>query len=400
MLEVLYRRRYAAIVTAALVITIVTTVAYLKPRTYEASTTVQVGKNYLNALMRDIAVSPSMEERIQSLSVMLTSRSTLLRVFEDLGMPVDRMDEAYLAKLIRYYQRATQIAFENGSGRRDSDFLTVSYRDADARFARDYVNSLVRQYAVENLAMKRKAALGANRFIYEQLDLYKDKIEQTESTLTRLKQDQGVQATARLSALRKKYDELSSLYTERHPELMRVKAEIRDLEEQRNGGKRGRKFGPGASALASAGTGTTIADLERNRDAYKKIYESLVASVGRAEVSTQVETAGSDDLFTIVEPAVLPVLPVGPPRWKIIFLGLFAGVAGGTALAVLLDMADRTIKQVTVLKGLGLPVVAVIPSIRNAAALARIRKKDRLLYGTAGTYAAGIAVLALVEYLS
>jgi len=51
------------------------------------------------------------------------------------------------------------------------------------------------------------------------------------------------------------------------------------------------------------------------------------------------------------------------------------------------------------LKELGLPVLAVIPVIRTDDEIATLRKKDRLLYGFAGLYMGGVAVLWMLETL-
>jgi succinoglycan biosynthesis transport protein ExoP len=405
-LFIIYKKRYLAVLSAVCIMAIATVYAYVKPKVYEASSIVAIEKNYLNVLIRDAAGIPSVNDRVQALSVLMTSRKMIVRVLTDLGVSIDKLSAEEFAKLIRNFQNGTQIKFDPGRSDQGSmDIFTVTYRNVNPQFARDYVNQLLKFYMQENLAAKQKEAVGANRFIYEQLELYKDRIDKTEAELAQLKKDRAVQSTARLAALRKKYDELLVQYTEQHPEVIKVKEEIQALQERIGDQKRATRYGGGFDSAgdetrsAASGTGAkSIADLERNQDTYKKVYESLLASLGRSEVTAQVEVQAKSDSFNIVEPAILPALPVGPQRWKMILAGIFVGLASGIGVAILLDMMDKSIKSVSTLKGLGLPVIGIVPRIRNARTMAANRLKDRLLYGAAGAYVIGIATLAAIEF--
>jgi uncharacterized protein involved in exopolysaccharide biosynthesis len=283
----------------------------------------------------------------------------------------------------------------------------VSYRDNNPRFARDYVNTLVNRYIVDSLSSKRQDAVGANAFVMGQMDIYKRKLDRIEAEIARRPKEHGrQQLPTRLTALQKKYDELLVQYTEQHPEVVRLKADIEStraqMQEQhgrRSGkddesGQDGAGDRPGAQAKRKS-----LADLERDREAYKKIYESLVASIGRSEVSAQVEVKAKADTFRILDPAVLPIEPVGAPRWKIILMGIIAGIAGGACAVIILDMRDKSIRNIDTLKELGFPVIGMIPRIQNVAAIVSARRKDLLVYSAAGLYLTAAVALAVIELL-
>ena len=412
-LQIIHAKRHLFVLMTALIIALITAASYVVPRSYEASATVSIEKNYLNVLMQDIAVAPSIEERGQALSVVMMSRGMLLRVLSDLKVEVGSKSEAEIEKIIKRFQTKTQIKIDiNRSGRKDMELFTVSYRDSEPRFARDYVNMLINRYIVDSLSSKRQEAIGANRFVFSQMDLYKDKINRTEQELARRRREQGVQLATQLPALQKKYEELLVQYTEQHPEVVRVRSEIEAAREQmqtrqdqrptgneKTGEKQPGGQGGKARAATAESSKKSIADLERDQEAYKKIYDSLVASIGRSEMSSKVEAQANADTFRILDPAALPIEPVGAPRWKIILLGILAGIAGGAGIVIVADMMDRSIKDLETLKGFGLPVIGVIPRIQSVEAILSSRRKDRLLYGAAGMYLAGIAALAVVELL-
>jgi len=403
--QIVYKKRHVFIPVAALIMTLCIVASYFRPDIYEASTTVSIEKNYLNVLMRDIAVAPSMEQQMQALSIVMTSRSMLTQVLADLAITMEAKTEAEIDGLIHYFQKRTQIRFDLGRANRSNmDIFTVTYRDRDPRFARDYVNALVRRYVVENLSTNQAEALGANRFLYEQMELYKKKIDRIDKELDQRKKQRGVQTAGRLAELQRKYDDLLLQYTNEHPEVVRLKIEIDSTRQQiREQERAARKTGTeGANAAPSgsvdSGNRKAIADLERDKDAFKKVYESLVASLGRSEVSAQVEAQTKADKFNILEPATTPSRPVSKPRWIMILMGIAAGIAGGAGTVILLDMMDRTIKTVDALKALGLPVIGVIPRIQSAETIVAARRKDVVAYTFTGVYLAGVAVILALEY--
>jgi uncharacterized protein involved in exopolysaccharide biosynthesis len=396
-LLIIHRKRYLAIAVAAGIIAFVIAASYLLPRSYEASATVSIEKNYLNVLMQDIAVASSIEEGVQALSFVIMSRGMILKVLSELDVDLESKSEAEIEKLVKHFQKKTQIKFEtNRSNNRNMELFTVSYRDSSPRFARDYVNTLINRYIIDSMSSKRQDAVGANRFVSEQMELYKRKLDRIETELAQRPKEQGMhQLPARLATLQKKYDELLMQYTENHPEVVRLKAEIETTREQIL-----MQHDPGGEKqTAQSGKRKSIADLERDREAYKKIYESLVASIGRSAVSAQVEVTAKADTFRILDPAVLPIEPAGAPRWKIILLGIAAGIAGGIGFVIFMDMMDRSIKNIDSLKDLGIPVIGMIPTIQNAGMIIATRKKDRLVYSAAGLYLTAAMGLAVFELL-
>ncbi len=405
-LKILFKRRHLFIVAAAGIITLSIAVSYLMPVVYEASTTVSTKKNYLNTLMRDVTVTPSVEQQLEALSIVMTSRSMLRQTLADLGINIAAKSEAEADGLLKYFQKNTKIKFDlSRASMQDADIFTVTYRDRDPRFARDYVNALVKRYVIESISTKREETVGANRFLGEQLELYKQKIDRVERELAQRQRQRGVQSAARLPELQHKYDALLLQYTDKHPEAERLKAEIDSIKQQMSEQERAalRNKASGKST-GQAQTGDqrnekNIADLERDRDAYKKIYESLVASLGKSEVSAQVEEKSKAATFNILEPATLPMKPVSKPHWIVMLMGIMAGIAGGAGTVILVDMMDRTIKSVDTLKEFGLPVIGVIPPILSVDAIVAARKKDWLAYGFAGAYLVAVSALVVVEYM-
>jgi len=408
----LYKRRFVFVAVAAIITTIAVIISYVAPKVYEAKSTVLVEKNYAKELMKGIGITQSVDDRLRAMEVVMKSRSLLVRVLGLLDPDLTKKSEAEVEKIVQQFKKRTEIKIT--STKNDMDMFTVSLKDGDPVFARDYVNLLIRMYIEEGQSHKRDETYGANKFLLGQIDLFKEKISTIERNIAGLRKEKNVVAQERLPALQKRLNELLVQYTDNHPEVLKVKAEIetlknlaKDNKQTLDAGKTGdkddatsrtREQGTAPSATKQ-GEKIKLGELERERDAYQKIYQDLIAMLGRSEVSTQIETQDKNGTFKILEPALLPIKPVSLSRVKIMLLGLFAGIGGGIGFIILLDSMDKSVKTVDALKTFGFPVLAVIPHIQNPADLLKTRRNDLFLYTAAGAYLLCLAGLMTFEFI-
>lgn len=397
-LHLVLRRRYLFAAVAAAIMTGAVVTSYVIPMVYEAKTVVSIEKSFLNNIIKNIGGAQTVEDKASALSTIMKSRTLVVKVINDIGLDVTRMTEAQVEGLIKNIQDRTQIAIEYnkaGSGRKDVDFFTVSFRDRDPRRARDYVNNLVSRYIEENMSGKREGSFGANRFLLDQINHYKDAVGTLDAEIAMLKKDRNVMLHDRTLELQKRLDDLLVQYTENHPEVIKTRSEIDSLKSKFRTRKKQADSDDQVkqpaetheSAVAGASyTKNRIAALERERDTNKKIYDELAAAYGKSEVSSQAEVQDKAGTFKIVDPAVLPIKPVSPNRIKIILIGIIGGLAGAFGLLFALDTIDKSVKTIDVIKGFGIPVLAVIPHIESAGDLIKAKKKDAYFYGLSGLF--------------
>ncbi len=124
-----------------------------------------------------------------------------------------------------------------------------------------------------------------------------------------------------------------------------------------------------------------INDLTREKNMHQSVYEKLLSRVGVSEFSKQMEVADKSTTFRIVDPAILPLIPVGMKRVVIMLMGLLAGFASGLGAVWVMESLDNTIKSAHDLRSLGLTVLAEIPHIWSEIEEKLIKRKDRLTYG-------------------
>lgn len=142
-----------------------------------------------------------------------------------------------------------------------------------------------------------------------------------------------------------------------------------------------------------------LSDLMKDRDSYKSVYENLLTRLSQSEVSKQMEIEDKATTFRIIEPAIMPTMPVSPNRLLLILAGIVFGLLGGFGVVFLLDYIDNSIKTLEDLKTLGLPLLATIPRMQTAEDLIRIKKKDKWLYSVVGLYMICILGVFAMELL-
>jgi succinoglycan biosynthesis transport protein ExoP len=391
-LHLIMKRRYLFAITAAFIVTTVVIISHFISPIYEANTVVAIEPSFLNDVLKKIGGTQSLEDKATALSTIMKSRSLVLKVMGDLGVNLQGMTEARVESLINSTQNKTKIKIEfNKAGRRDVDFFTVSFQDSDPRFARDYVNTVVGKYIETSIGSKREDSLGANKFLLDQINQSKEKVDKLEAEIAALKKDKNIILFSRFSELQKRLEDLLVRYTADHPEVTKVQSEIETLKARDTMSQ---------SKLAYAATVVNrLTSLEHELEFSKKIYDELTVAYGKSEVSTQAELQDNAGTFKIVDPAVLPITPISPNRIRIMLLGIIGGVAGAAGLIILLDIFDDSIKNVDAIKRLGIPVLAIIPHIQDSRELIKSRRKDIFFYTLSGLYIVLLGVVIVLEQL-
>jgi succinoglycan biosynthesis transport protein ExoP len=396
-LHLVLKRRYLFAITAAAIITAVVIMSYFIKPVYEAKTTVAIESSFLNDVLRNIGGVQSIDDKTSALSTIMKSRTLLFRVINDLGVDPHKMTEAQVEGFIKSVQDRTKITLEfNRSGTSNVDFFTVSFRDPDPKWARDYVNAVVGKYIAESIGTKRQDTAGANRFLLDQINQYKEKVSKLDGEIALLKKDRNVILYDRLLELQKRLDDLLFQYTESHPEVIKLRFEIESLKAQfKKSSQKAVEANDSTDQSSENRAGTMsgaasiknqLAILERERESNKKIYDDLAAAYSKTEVSTQAEVQDKSGRFRIVDPAILPIKPVSPDRVNIILLGIIGGLAAAFGLLVLLDMFDKSVKDLDTLKSFGIPVLAIIPHIQDPKEIIKTRIKDICLFSFSGLF--------------
>jgi len=209
----------------------------------------------------------------------------------------------------------------------------------------------------------------------------------------------------RIAALRKELDDASATYTDKHPEVQRLKSELaaaeaaataaqsapaaarepalagdpvyRQLLTEREAVRlrirdRERAVDRAEGEIAKYQQRVDAApmveqqmsSLTREYDLEKQLYDTLTARQQQAVLSEDLERRKASEQFAVLYPAGLPALPSSPDFLRVMLLASAMGVAAGVALTFAREYLDRTVYDARTLQDdFELPVLAEIPRI-------------------------------------
>jgi protein tyrosine kinase modulator len=123
--------------------------------------------------------------------------------------------------------------------------------------------------------------------------------------------------------------------------------------------------------------------LTRDYDTVKEAYKKLLAKSEDSKVAADLERRQIGEQFRILDPARAPIRPISPNRMKINAIGAVLGLLLGVALVALLELRDSSFRtEAEVVNLLELPVLAQIPMVETPLDV-RARHRRKLLSSAA-----------------
>ena len=213
--------------------------------------------------------------------------------------------------------------------------------------------------------------------------------------------DTGGTYETKKDKLKRELEDLRTKYTDNHPDVIAMKKKLADLEKNKDTYDNDIKKDPRYKELKnqlmitsleikrlhdeSASVSAQInkymgrieqtpareqdmASLLREYESTKVDYETLLKKSQGAQQAENLEKRQKGEQFKIIDPARVPEEPFSPDVPKILLISLFAGLAGGMALAFIREQMDRSFHDAADVElSLGIKVLATIPKIEEKA---------------------------------
>lgn len=226
-------------------------------------------------------------------------------------------------------------------------------------------------------------------------------VVRTRSLIAELENRVAAEAKAPPSAQTARSEPLDPLEMQRRENLRQMLAEIESLdrqtafkesEEKRLRGDISEYQGRIESV---PGLESEWVSLSRNYDTHQTAYKDLLVKSEAARVAVNLEEREIGEQFRIVDPAQVPVHPVTSIRGFINGGALILGLVVALGIAMFLEVKDTSFRSETdVLEVLTLPVLAMVPTIIDPVRTARKRKRKLALQTFGLTCLAGAGYVA------
>jgi capsular exopolysaccharide synthesis family protein len=362
--QVILRRRWVIITFFTVLFTTVLIGTLKQTPIYEATTTLLIEHKSPKVISVQEVTSmgagdyASYREYYETQYKLIKSPTLLKKVADTLGLKADdtRKGNASVKKLLK----AVKVAPV-----RNSQLVEISAEDPDPELAAKIANTVADEYIKQNLGRNINTANEAAVWLSKQIAEQKDKVMKSEIALQeyRLKNNINVlpdmTGEAAIEDVKAEYAKLqaqlanySQRYTDEHPKIIELKAQINSLKNKVQG-------------LEDVDVGAQSMEyrvLEREFQTNKQMYEVLLTRLKEISVSSTLNVNN----LSVIDRAQVPMRPTKPKVKQNIILAIILGLFGGIGLAFVIDYLDNTIKSVEDVRNiLEVHVLGSIPDIEG-----------------------------------
>ena len=488
-------------------------ISWALPSIYRSGTLILVEQPAVPEKFVVSNIDADIQQQLDSITQQILSRTRLQHIIEGLNLYAEERKHRNPDELVEVMRKDIDIELVRGDDRKLSAF-NIYYTNRNPEMAQRATNELASLFITENMEQRQVRSENTTRFLEDQLAQaraklaeqearvreFKDKhigelpsqtqsnlqilgglqaqLQAQEDSLNRAKQQNtylesllnqyrtlehggsggtgaiGLSAVDReLDRLKAQLADLSSHYTDRHPDVRKTKEQIARTEKMRERivndiNKPGASDTPDPTASNSSApeSGPTLdlesqlkanrieianhqgairelqnkvyeyqgrlnrapvmeqqfSDITRDYEQSKANYDSLLAKKNQSQMATNLEKTQQGEHFRMLDPPNLPVKPFKPKRLQICGMGLIAGLFfGGAAAFGREKLSGKIYTEREFKKMLSFDVIAEIPPIETpaeqvshrrsswAAAVAAVMIMGAILLGSAITYLFG-----------
>lgn len=442
-IDIILQKRRLIIISFIVFAILSIPIGLMLPKAYRSSTLILVERQQIPEQYVRSTVGVEIGDRLQTISQQITSRSLLEKVIKELNLYKDSNDP--MESKVEGMKKSIEIQV------RGRDAFTLAFKGNNPETVMKTVNMLASLFIEESLRIREKQVSATSEFLAGELKLIKDKLEAKERVLKEYKtryigelpeqlqanlsslnrfqlelqtttdalrstEDRKVVAQRqlqgginplqnKLDALRTELADLQARYTDKYPDIPRLRKEIRETEEKIKKEREIKKEDAAARINTDQIHQNTLNQLEniefeitalkerqknmlaqiklyqqrvesapsreqelitlnRDYDNLKLNYQSMLSRKLEAQISENLEKMQKGERFRIVDPANLPQVPVGLSKRLILLAALGGSLGAALGLAILLEFIILGFKKPEEVEDLiKLPVFATIPDL-------------------------------------
>jgi polysaccharide chain length determinant protein (PEP-CTERM system associated) len=464
-----FRRRFWYVVIPFFVIFMAAIVYCIKaPKLYQSTSLILVQPQEVPSDYVRSTVTSDVNTRLRSITDEVLSRSALEQIITKYDLYPNLRSSEQMFAATEGLRKRINVNIRQGEPRTPSSFQ-ISFEGQDPTKVRDVTADLANLYVNYNYRLRTEQAVGTLQFLDRELERVREVLRQKEQLvrqfkeghdgllpeqmennsriLTQLQQQldsisaslgraedrkvllqtqssslralqPGTSGAANqtevpttLEGLRQQLQRLQSRYSDKHPDVVRIKRLIAAAEKGEQ---------TGSAEAGAAGSGRTtdtqrlisvqqgdlstqlrlvereilalreekektqreiqdyrhriesgpkveqlFVDLRRDYQQASDNYQSLLQRKMQAQLAENLERTQKGEQFKIIDPANLPRTPSKPDVRKILPMGLIAALGCGFSLAFLLEYLDRAFRSRKEVEAvLGIPLLVTVPFIQ------------------------------------
>jgi polysaccharide chain length determinant protein (PEP-CTERM system associated) len=479
--------------------------SWVIPSTYRSGTLILVEQPSVPEKYVVSNIDIDIQHQLDSITQQILSRTRLLRIIDNLGLYAQERKHASPDDLVEKMRKDIEIELSHGDDKKLSAF-NIYYASRDPKTAQLATSELANLFITENLEQRQERSENTTKFLQDQLDqartklseqeaklrVFKDQhlgelpnqtqsnlqilaglqsqVQSNQDALNRAKQQntyleslinqyRAIEGSSKsgekggpvgladidkeLDQLRERLADLTSHYTDKHPDVRKTKEQIAQTEQMRarivadmNSKPKDASPEPAAAVSSLDPKSAPIlelqsqlkanrqeianreaeikdeqskinqyqarlnmapvmeqqyADITRDYDQSKTDYEALLAKKNQSEMSTDLEKTQQGEHFRMLDPPNLPGRPYKPNRLMFCAAGLGVGLVLGGGFAFGQEkLSGKIYSEREIKKLVPFDVIAEIPTIETVTEQSAHRR---------GLWIASAAALVVVGFI-
>ncbi len=478
------RRKWLGLVVFAVPFVTAASLIIFMPSLYRSTATILVDRQQVPESMVRPTVTSALETRLHTISQEILSRSRLDALIKQFNLYDDLRRRVPLEEVIERMRKDIKLELKSVQQTEDRRAATVafalSYDGRNPETVARVTNTLASFYIEENLKARERQAVGTSEFLRVQLADAKKRLDvqealvsdfkkrymgelpqQTDANLgaierlsTQLRLNSDTQTrfgekrealarqladaasmspgavgteskVERLARLNQELRTLRSTYSDKYPDIARLKEEIATLEreiedpEPPKDQKATAAMSPSVlriqQAQSEAESELTILkgeekrlrnalasyigrvenspkreqelrELSRDYESTREYYQSLMKRHDDAQLAESMEHRQKGEQFRVLDPAIPAAEPTAPNRLRLLLMALGACVGLAVAAVMLAEQVNASFRSVDELRALSaVPVLLSIPLIVTPEDTERRKRRMRLATASLAT---------------
>jgi polysaccharide chain length determinant protein (PEP-CTERM system associated) len=182
-LEIIIRRRWIIILPLCFFLTLGLLYTLTASKVYKASTTILIQPQKVPAGYVQSIISTDNQQRINTISKLILSRTNLEKIIEEFGLYKDK-EGMYLEDKIENMRERITVQ-QNSRDRHGTEAFSISFFYSDnPELVERIANKLATFFMDENLKARESQAIGTSEFLESELEKIKKKLESREEELS------------------------------------------------------------------------------------------------------------------------------------------------------------------------------------------------------------------------
>jgi uncharacterized protein involved in exopolysaccharide biosynthesis len=395
---ILRKRKFYGLIPFVCVFAIGVAAAMLWPPTFLSEGKILIESQQIPVdLVQPTVTSPG-AERIAIIQQRVLTRENLLRIADKYQLFADQRDRLSRTDLldkVRANIVVKQVQYEVKYETNSTIAITVGYMDRRPDVATTVANELLTLFLDEDARNRTTRATETTKFLAQEAEKLKLELASIDA---RILEGYKTGATTRAGAfpelmtMKAELAAKSGIYSDSHPEIKRLKAQIAAMEK---GGIPVTTQVP-ATTIGNA-TNMIVDPLVLQRIGVQANLEHTSEKLAAAQRGENLERDQYSARLQILEQAIPPQKPIKPDRPKLIALAFIGSLAAGFVGIWIIESIDRTIRGsndlLAVANG---QLIVAIPYIATKAELSK--KKNRVVIVMGGLLAILLAGSAVIHF--